>query len=131
MKIRHDNTGSVLLIVVLLAALLAATVAGHLEVNAEEIQLMRNHIGGVEALATAEAGLNDALARLRADRTWHSGFTDKPFNGGTYSVSLDGSTIMSTAVTAGGFAATLEADVTVTPDGPPYVIRIDSLRINE
>jgi len=117
--------------VVFLTALLAATVAGHLQVNAEEIQLMQNHIGGAEALATAEAGLNDALAQLRADRHWRRGYTDKSFNGGSYSVTLDGSTIRSTAVTDAGFMATMEAQVTVAPDGPPYVVRIDGLRINE
>jgi len=131
MKTRHKNAGSVLLMVVLLAALLAAAVAGHLQVNVEEIQLMQNHIGGAEALATAEAGLNDALAQLRADRSWRSGYADKSFNGGSYSVTIDGSTVHSTAVTAGGFMATMEAEVTVAPDGPPYVIRIDGLRINE
>ena len=131
MKISRKNKGSVLLMVVLLAALLAATVAGHLQVNAEEIQLMQNHIGGAEALATAEAGLNDALAQLRADRQWRSGYADKPFNGGSYSVTVNGSTIHSTAITANGFMATMAAEVTVAPDGPPYVIRIDGLRINE
>jgi hypothetical protein len=131
MKTSHKNMGSVLLIVVLLIALLAATVAGHLQINAEEIQLMENHIGGVEALATAEAGLNDALAQLRADCAWHSGFVDRPFHDGTYTVVVNGSTILSTGTTSGGFTATTEAQVTLASDGPPYVIRIDRLRINE
>lgn len=120
-----------LLVIVLLVALMAATVAGHLQVNAEEIQLMENHIGGAEALATAEAGLNDALAHLRADRAWHSGFVDKPFHGGLYTVVVNGSTIRSTGTTSDDFTATMEAQVTLASDGPPYVIRIDSLRINE
>ena len=131
MRTSRKNTGSVLLMVVLLTALLAATVAGHLQVNMAEIQLMQNHIGGAEALATAEAGLNDALAQLRADRHWRRGYTDKAFNDGSYSVTVDGSTIHSTAITASGFTAAMEAEVTVAPDGPPHVIRIDSLRINE
>jgi len=131
MKTSHKNVGSVLLIVVLLVALLAATVAGHLQINAEEIQLMQNHIGGVESLATAEAGLNDALAQLRSDSGWHGGYVDKPFNGGSYSVAIDGSTIRSRGVTSTGFTATMEAEVTLASDGPPYLIRIDSLRINE
>ncbi len=120
-----------MLMVVLLAALLAATVAGHLQINTEEIQLMQNHIGGAEALATAEAGLNDAMAQLRLDRSWQSGFVGKPFNDGTYTVVIDGRTIRSVGMTAGGYTATVEAEVTVRSDGPPYLIRIDSLRINE
>jgi len=131
MKTSHRNTGSVLLVIVLLVALLTATVVGHLQINTEEIQLMQNHVGGVEALATAEAGLNDAMARLRLDRGWHDGFAGKPFNGGAYTVVIDGSTIQSAAVTSNGFTATMKAKVTVASDGPPYVVRIDSLRINE
>lgn len=120
-----------LLVIVLLVALLAATVAGHLQINTEEIQLMQNHIGGAEALATAEAGVNDAMAQLRLDRGWQSGFVGKPFNGGTYTVVIDGQTIRSAGVTASGFTATMEAEVTMAQDGPPYLIRVDSLRINE
>ncbi|MBN1506215.1 MAG: hypothetical protein JW955_05190 [Sedimentisphaerales bacterium] len=131
MKRSQKNSGSVLLVIVLLVALLAATVAGHLQINAEEIQLMENHIGGAEALATCEAGLNDALAQLRADCAWDDGFVDKPFNGGSYTVVVNGSTIHSTGATSRGFTATMEAQVTLASDGPPYVIRIDSLQINE
>lgn len=131
MKATCRNTGSVLLVIVLLVALLAATVAGHLEINTEEIQLMQNHIGGAQALATAEAGLNDAMAQLRLDRGWHSGFVGKPFNGGAYTVVVNGSTIRSTAVTSSGFTATMEAQVVVASGGPPYLIRVDSLQINE
>lgn len=131
MRTSYRNSGSVLLVIVLLVALLAATVAGHLQINAEEIQLMENHIGGAEALAVAEAGLNDALAQLRVDSGWHSGFGDKPFRDGSYTVVVNGSTIRSTGTTSGGYTATMEAEVTLASDGPPYLIRIDSLRINE
>ncbi len=130
MRTRCNESGSVLLVVVVLVALLAATVMGHLQVNAEEIQLMQNHIHGVEAMAVAEAGLNDALARLRADSGWRDGFTDKPFDVGSYTVSVAGSTITSTAMTSHGFVVRLEADVTTAPSGPPYLVRIDELRIN-
>jgi Tfp pilus assembly protein PilX len=130
MKTSHNNTGSVLLVIVLLVALLAATVVGHLQINAEEIQLMQNHIGGAQALATAEAGLNDALAQVRLDPTWHTGFVDKPFDGGSYTVVIDGSTIRSTGVISSGFAATMEAEVILASDGPPYLMGITRLRIN-
>jgi len=130
MRTRWNPTGSVLLVVVVLVALLAATVMGHLQVNAEEIQLMQNHLHGVQAMAVAEAGLNDALAHLRVDADWQDGFVDKPFDDGSYSVSVDGSTITSTATTSHGFVARLEADVTTAPDGPPYLVRIDELRVN-
>jgi len=130
MRTKWKEAGSVLLIVVVLVALLAATVMGHLQVNAEEIQLMQNHVHGAEAMAVAEAGLNDALAQLRADADWHEGFKDKSFGDGAYTVTVGGSTITSTATTSHGFVVRLEADVTTAPDGPPHLIRIDALRIN-
>jgi Tfp pilus assembly protein PilX len=82
--IHHPSeSGSVLLVVVLLVALLAAVVMGHLQVNTEEIQLVQNHVGGAEAMALAEAGLNDALAQLRRNPDWCAGYADKPFGGGS------------------------------------------------
>ncbi|MBN2130817.1 MAG: hypothetical protein JW741_15045 [Sedimentisphaerales bacterium] len=131
MRSTRNQTGSVLLMVVFILALLAATVMGHLQINTEEIQVMQNHLFAAEALATAEAGLNDALAQLRAEATWTGGYVDKPFNGGSYTVVVTGSTVSATGVTPRGFVAKVEADVTVSTDGPPHVVRIDVLRINE
>jgi len=131
MRNQRKQPGSVLLMVVFIMALLAATVMGHLQINTEEIQLMQNHLYAAEALATAEAGLNDVLAQLRAEATWTAGYVDKPFNGGSYTVVVDGSTLTATGVTSRGFVAKVEADVTVSAAGPPHVVRIDVLRINE
>jgi hypothetical protein len=122
--------GSVMLLMVLIAALLAALVIGRLQVSTEEIQLMQNHLGGAQALATAEAGLNDALAHLRRDCGWSSGFAGKPFNGGSYTVVVDGSTVRCTGVTDRGFVATVEARIAMASDGPPYLVRINEWRIN-
>ncbi|MHC4617322.1 MAG: hypothetical protein ACYTEQ_06170 [Planctomycetota bacterium] len=134
MNRKSGNNGSVLLIAVFAIALLSAVVTGILQLNTEEIQLMRNQIYAAHAMAMAEAGLNDAFARLRADSGWTAGFTDKAFNGGMYTVTVGGAlpnlTIESTATSAQGFVARLAADVTVTSNAP-YVIRVDNLRINE
>lgn len=131
MDTTHNNRGVVLIMSVFVVALLAAIVIGMLQINTEEIQIMQNHIRGAEALAVAEAGLNDALAQLRADATWHAGFTDKPFAGGTYTVTCSGSQITCFATSAEGFSARIEADVTVAWAGPPYLVGIDRIRVNE
>jgi len=55
------------LITIFATALLSAITIGILQMNTEEIQLMRNQIRAAEALTTAEAGLNDAFAEIRAD----------------------------------------------------------------
>lgn len=134
MKVKHKDDGSVLLIAVFAIALLSAVVIGLLQVNTEEIQLMRNQIHAAEAMAAAEAGMNDAFAEIRSDNMWGSGFVDKSFDGGSYTVAVTGTsptlTITSTGVSAQGYLAKLEADVTLGGSAP-YTIRIDALRINE
>ena len=70
MKRKFGHNGSVLLIAIFVTALLSAVVIGILQMNTEEMQLMLNQIYAAEALATAEAGLNDAFAELRADSSW-------------------------------------------------------------
>jgi hypothetical protein len=102
-----------------------------LEITTEEVQLVQNHIYAAQALATAEAGLNDAFAELRANPAWNAGFTDKPFDRGAYSVAVNGSILRATGTTSRGYVATMEAQVTVAPDGPPHMVTIDRLRINQ
>lgn len=130
MKKEIKNSGSVLLVTVFVIAFLSALVIGMLQMNTEEIQLVQNQIYAVEALATAEAGLNDAFSELRADPNWDAGFTDKSFEGGLYSVDVNDSTIISTGTSTQGFVARVEADITIGSTSP-YLIRIDHLRVNE
>ena len=125
------EAGSVLLVVVLLVALLAAVVMGYLQVNTEEIQLVRNHVGGAEAVAIAEAGFNDALAQLRREPGWSAGYEGKPFAGGSYTVVVEGSTVTSTALTARGFVARVQAEITRGTGGSPSRVEVSRLRINQ
>ncbi len=124
-----------MLIAVFIAALLSAVVIGILQMNTEEIQLMQNQIYAVQALATAEAGLNNAFARIRDDCEWDEGYDDKSFDGGSYSVDVTGSlpslTISSRGTTSHGFVARVEVDVTVDTAGSDHTIRIDNLRTNQ
>ena len=131
---RRFGTGSVLLIAIFVIALLSAVAMGILQLNTEEIQLMQNQIYAAGALATAEAGLNDAFSEIRVDSNWTTGFTGEPFNSGSYDVNVIGPlpdpNIISEGTSSQGFVARVEADVTIGSSSP-YVIRIDNLRINE
>ena len=134
MKVGRRNNGSAFLLVIFVIALLAAVVMGMQQINFEEVLVMGNQIYAAEALAIAEAGTNDAFSEIRADSSWNAGFTNKAFNGGSYTVTVAGVlpnlTIISTGTTSQGFVARVEADVTVGGTAP-YIIRIDNLRINE
>lgn len=124
----HKDDGVALLIVVFVIALLAAVAIGMLQLNTEDIQLVQNQINAAQAIATAEAGLNDAFSKI-----WQGSdpnISSTSFNGGSYTVTADGNTITSTGTTAQGFVARVRAGITVGAVSP-YRIRIDSLRVNE
>jgi Tfp pilus assembly protein PilX len=134
MKATPRHNGSVFLIVVFAIALLATITMGILQMTTEELQLMQNQLYAAQAMCTAEAGLNDAFAQIRSDSSWTTGFTNKSFNSDTYTVTVTGTlptrTITSTAASSQGYVSRVAADVNVG-SGPPYIIRIDNLRINE
>jgi hypothetical protein len=134
MKKEIKNNGSVLIVVVFAIALLTAFVAGMLQLNAEQFQIMRNEIYAAQSMAIAEAGLADAFSQLRTDSNWTSGFSNKSFGGGSYTVTVTGPlpnpVIESTGTSPQGFIARLNAQITVGTTSP-YIIRIDKLRLNE
>lgn len=123
-----------MLMAVFVIAMLSALVIGMLHLNTEEVQLMQNHVCAAAAQAIAEAGLNDALAQIRAADTWTAGFDNKAFGAGKYTVKVSGTlpelSLQSTGTSAQGFVARVEADITVGTTSP-HAIRVDSLRINE
>lgn len=134
MRNEFEKNGSVLIVVVFAIALLTAFVAGMLLLNVEQIQLMKNEVFSAQALSIAEAGIADAFSQLRSDPNWNSGFSNKSFGGGSYTVTVTGSLpirdVNSTGTSAQNFIATVDANTTVGTTSP-YVIRIDKLRINE
>jgi hypothetical protein len=133
MKKKWNKNGSVLLVVVFAVALLTTLVTGILQMNTEELMLMQNQINAVETLEIANAGLNDVFAELRNDSSWNSGFTDKSFSGGTYTVTVSGtlpSLIVESTAILSGFSARVAADLTVS-SASPYILRINQFRVNE
>jgi len=134
MKKRRKNNGMVFLIVVFAIALIATITMGILEMTTEELQLMQNQLYAANAMCTAEAGLNDAFASMRSNSSWTTGFTNKAFNSGSYTVTVTGTlpdrTITSTGTSSQGYIVRIAAYVTVNTVSP-YKIRIDQLRVNE
>ena len=133
MKKRWNKKGSVLLIVVFVIALLSAIVVGIVQTSTEELMLLQNHQRYSQAMAIAQAGLNDAFSELRTDSSWTTGFSGKSFSSGSYDVSVSGTlpnlTVESTS-TSNGYNSKVSADISVSSSSP-YIIRIDDFRINE
>jgi len=134
MKIDFKHTGSAMIVTVFAVAIMAVLTIGILQINTEELQIVRNQIYAAQAMAVAEAGLNDAFAQLRSNPNWNAGFTNKAFLGNSYTIVVTGSfpslTIESIGTTSQGFVAKMTSDVTIGTSSP-YVVRIDKLRINE
>jgi type II secretory pathway component PulK len=134
MRTNAKDSGAVFLMVVFAIALMTMVTVGIMVMSTEELQLMQNQLYAAQAMCTAEAGLNDAFARIRTSSSWTTGFTAKAFNGGTYDVNVTGTlpnrTITSTGTSSRGYVARVVAGITVGTSSP-YIIRIDNLRINE
>ena len=134
MKNKTRNNGSVILIVIFAVAMLSTIVAGILQLNTEELQVMQNQVYATQAWCVAEAGLSDAYYELRSDSSWNTGFTNKSFNDGSYTVTVTGTTpsltVESTGTSQQGYVARLSADLTLSASSP-YTIRVDKLRVNE
>jgi Tfp pilus assembly protein PilX len=126
----HSSRGTVLVMVVFVTALLSAVVIGMLQIDTEDIQIAENQLHTAQAMATAEAGLNAALAQLRAKGSVGN-IAETSFNQGTYSVSVNGSSITATGRTADGYAAKVTAAVTVHASGSLYAVDINTFKVNE
>ncbi len=135
MKVKHKNNGVVMVITIFIVALLSAVVMGIMQLNRKEIQLVHDQIFAAQAIATAEAGLNNTFARILTNGAWTDGFDGEAFDGGFFNVSVTGTlpnrTIISEGTTLYGFVARVEAEVTVSASGSDNIVRIDNLRVNE
>jgi len=130
------NNGSILIVVVFAIALLTAFVVGMLQLNSEQIQIMKNEIFSAQANAIAHAGLADAFSQLRTNSAWRGPATNSNFGGGSYTIIATGTLpnldVNSIGISAQGFRAVVDANVTVSAISPSInIIRIDNLRINQ
>jgi len=76
MRTKLKNNGSVFVVAIFVVAMLSTLVIGMLKINSSEIQLVQNQVYAAQALTLAEAGLNAAMAEIRDNSTWQTGFED-------------------------------------------------------
>lgn len=129
-----SRRGNAMILTVFIIALAGALVMGMLQLNTEQTMQLRNQAQLAAAMATAEAGLNDAMARIRSDADWDEGFTNKAFGDGRYTVAVSGTTplltITSTGRTGQNYTARMQARITAEGVSPPHRIVIEELRMN-
>jgi hypothetical protein len=96
-----------------------------------------NDLRQAEALAAAEAGMEDTMQTLYRNAEWRTGFSSKTFGNGYYTVSLSSGTppfVTSTGWSRsvpfyGRAARTVTSQLAFTPGACPYAILADNVEI--
>lgn len=118
----HRPRGAALLICIFTMLIMSSLVVLVLEVGTTEMAITRNTLSLSMALYAADAGVQHALAMLRADRTWRNGFPAPgvefpPGSGSWYVVTVadgaSGEVIVTSTGTVGGLSKTVRATITV------------------
>ena len=121
-KIKSEK-GSALLIALCLMGMLTLVAMTAMKNSNTDMELSFNQENSERAFYIAEAGAKRAVAELRADTTWRTGFSSTGFNGGTYAVQVTdsttnaalGDTIIITSV-GDIMNATSEVEIILAPD---------------
>ena len=115
---------------VFLVAFSTLFVGALLRSHTTDLQIARNHIGSMKALFVADAGIEDAIAELRANYNWQAGFSNKIFPAGSsshYSVSVTNThpkVVITSVGTAEGFVRTIEIELNIVETTAPYPVRV-------
>jgi hypothetical protein len=130
LHINKRREGFVLVLTIFTVAILASMIVSLLYLTAIDLNLVKNHMCSLRAYYIAEAGIIDAIDKIRTDNLtvteWESFFpaaTQDKYN----VVVTNGSP---TVINSTGLAATsnfnreLEVEINVTGGSPPYTIQV-------
>lgn len=126
----RGNDGSTLVLNVLVMAVFAMTAVIVYASARSQVKAVVHDAREAQAQAIAEAGLEDAMHGVYLDPLWRTGFTQKPFAGGYYTVTLSTAVppyILSTGYSApllltGRVVKTVGALVEYTAGACPYAV---------
>lgn len=117
-KPNHARQGAALLLALFVMTLASTLVVATLDAHMMRYTAMRNTMDWDEARYLAEAGLNEAFARLEQDILWRDGIpsTEFPFASGfTYSATVrdasDGTITVTAVGSAGSFTRRIQATI--------------------
>jgi hypothetical protein len=133
------RAGSTLVLNVLIMTVFAMTAVIVYASARSQVHAVVHDARQAQAQAIAEAGLEDAMHGLYMNPTWRGGFSQKPFAGGFYTVSLstdDPPYIVSTGYSApllltGRAVKTVSAQIEYTPGACPYAVMADKALVIE
>ncbi len=129
--IKKKKKGFALVLTLLISMILATLVIGSLHISSVDLALIKNHMCSLKAYYIAEAGIADAINRIRlngplADTQWQSSFPPASSDQYTVIVSQSSTVIKSTGLAwASNFSRTLEAKISISGSSQPYNVSIN------
>jgi hypothetical protein len=122
---KRDRQGSALLIVMIVVMVSAITAGAFFTYSLNMVHQVRMRADSIHARAIAEAGLNEAAARLRSQyslRNDAGNFPETDFAGGQYSVSISNDRRIATLTSEGRYrTGTATARMELRDNSPPYL----------
>ena len=119
-----QRPAAALIICIFTMVIVSSMVVLVFEVETTEMAITRNRLDLSRALYAADAGIQHALAMLRSDRSWRSGFPSPgvvfpPGSNSSYVVTVadgvSGELIVTSTGAAAGLTKTVRATMTVAP----------------
>ncbi len=128
-KINDKERGAALIIALMVAVSLSMLIISTLEMVTSGIYITSNHKKYLRSLYMADAGVEDSIKQLRADPNWSTGFSNKSFESGSYTVSIDNSSSPLITITSTGTvdnnSVTIECQVEIIDvEGLEYLAKV-------
>jgi len=131
---QRNQKGVALLLAMFILVFIAILAVVFLELLTSDLQITSNHSGKLKALYIADAGIEHAVSRLRANRNWTANSQQIVFPSGSsssYTITYPKAGTTRTIVSAGSlennrFTATVEAKISIQGSSSPYNIKIVS-----
>jgi Tfp pilus assembly protein PilX len=120
-----------LVLAIFILVFISILVVALLNLLTSDLVITANHLGRLEALYTAEAGVEDAISQLRTNINWTTAsviFPDGSNNSYTVTRPTGSRVITSIGNIDNKFAATIEARVSIQGTSSPYTVRIVSYK---
>jgi Tfp pilus assembly protein PilX len=126
------NRGFILVVAMFTSLTVGTTVMAMIYSLTIDLRLANTHIQSIKAYYIAEAGIADAIERIRSngpvsDEKWKKYFPKSAKDVYVVSLSKNASTIKSIGKLAlSGITRAIEADIRIIGNSPPYAVAIDA-----
>jgi hypothetical protein len=130
-QIKNNKKGFVLVLTLFVSLIAATLVIAFLIISSIDFNLVKNHMCSLKSYYIAEAGVSDAINRIRlngllGDVLWEAYFPSDSLDKYTVSVWQDSTVIKSTGFVSGSnFSRALEVKIKISGSSQPYQVSVE------